>query len=177
MALIVHGLACLAAGLGLRATARGFEVAPHPGLRWLVAAAEQLRAFAASFLCHWHVEQRQLDALDAVRRDLKAGESSDDEALKRLDRAPCWVWTAMAPQSKLRVGVDIGSRPLAMAPRVVPQVTRVLAPPWGPLFWTDGFTADRTAILAHVGCWMPPERRQDKGPRPQPRWRPRPELL
>src|SRR4030095_13884597 len=47
---IVRVLACLAEGLGIRATARVFEVAPHTVLQWLVEAAEQLRAFSAYFL-------------------------------------------------------------------------------------------------------------------------------
>jgi len=46
-----------------------------------------------------------------------------------------------------------------------------------PLFLTDGFNAYRTAILAHFGHWVQPERRQAKGPRPKPRWLPFPELL
>jgi hypothetical protein len=46
-----------------------------------------------------------------------------------------------------------------------------------PLFLTDGFNEYKTAILAHFGHWMQPERRQDKGPRPKPRWMPLPELL
>jgi hypothetical protein len=57
VALIVHVLACLAEGLGIRATARVFEVAPTTVLQWLVEAAEQLRAFSAYFLCDLHVEQ------------------------------------------------------------------------------------------------------------------------
>jgi IS1 family transposase len=175
--LIVHVLACLAEGLGIRATARVFEVDPTTVLSWLVEAAEQLRAFSAYFLCNLHVEQLQLDELYAVLRDLKAGEISDDEAMKRLNRAPSWVWTAMAPQSKLLVVVDIGSRTLAMAQRVVHQVTRVLAPHCVPLFLTDGFKEYRTAILTHFGSWMQPERRQDKGPMPKPRWMPLPQLL
>jgi len=61
--LIVHVLACWAEGLGRRATARVFEVAPHTVLHWLVEAAEQLKAFAASFLCNIHVHQLQLDEL------------------------------------------------------------------------------------------------------------------
>jgi hypothetical protein len=81
-------LACLAEGLGIRATARVFEVAPHTGLQWLVEAAEPRRAFSASFLCNLHLEQRQLDALYAVLRALKAGESSEDAAIKRLERSP-----------------------------------------------------------------------------------------
>src|SRR5262247_3493034 len=164
-------------GLGIRATARVFEVAPHTVLQWLVAAAEQLRAFSAYFLCDLHLEQLQLDELYAVLRDRKAGEISDAEAIKRLERSPSWVWTAMDPQSKLLVVVDVGSRTLAMAQRVVHQVTEVLAPGCVPLLLTDGFKEYRTAILAHFGSWMQPERRQERGPMPKPRWLPLPELL
>jgi hypothetical protein len=71
--LIVRVLGCLAEGLGIRATARVFEVDPNTVLSWLVEAAEQLRAFAASFLCDLHVTQVQLDELYAVLRDVKAG--------------------------------------------------------------------------------------------------------
>jgi IS1 family transposase len=175
--LIVRVLACLAEGLGIRATARVFEVAPHTVLQWLSEAAEQLRAFSAYFLCDLHLEQLQLDELYAVLRELKAGAINDDEAIKRLERSPYWVWTAMDPRSKLLVVVDVGTRTLAMAQRVVHQVTRVLAPGCVPLFLTDGFKEYGTAILAHFGHWIQPERRQDKGPMPKPRWMPRPELL
>jgi hypothetical protein len=34
-----------------------------------------------------------------------------------------------------------------------------------------------TALLTHCGQWRQPERRQDKGPMPKPRWMPLPELL
>jgi hypothetical protein len=54
---IVHVLACLAEGLGIRATARVFEVAPNTVLHWLVEAAEQLQAFTSYFLCEVHVQQ------------------------------------------------------------------------------------------------------------------------
>ena len=177
VALIVRVLACLAEGLGIRATARVFEVAPNTVLQWLVEAAEQLRAFSAYFLCDLHLEQLQLDELYAVLRDLKAGEISDDEAIKRLERSPSWVWTAMDPRSKLLVVVDVGSRTLAMAQRVVHQVTQVLAPGCVPLFLTDGLKDYGTALLTHFGSWMHPERRQGKGPMPKPRWMPLPELL
>jgi len=55
--LIVHALACLAEGLGMRATARVFEVDPNTVLPWLVEAAEQLHTFSAYFLCDVHVKQ------------------------------------------------------------------------------------------------------------------------
>ena len=63
-----------------------------------------------------------------------------------------------------------------MAQRVVHQVTQALAPGCVPLFFTDGFKEYRTAILAHCGYWVQPERRQDKGPLPKPRWMPLPAL-
>ena len=175
--LIVRVLACLAEGLGIRATARVFAVAPHTVLQWLVEAAEQLRAFSAHFLCDLHLEQLQLDELYAVLRDLKAGAISDDEAIRRLERSPYWVWTAIDPTSKLLVVVDVGSRTLAMAQRVVHQVIQVLAPDSVPLFLTDGLKDYGTALLTHCGQWMHPERRQDKSPIPKPRWMPLPGLL
>jgi IS1 family transposase len=175
--LIVHVLTCLAEGLGIRATARVFEVDAKTVLQWLVEAAEQLRAFSRYFLCDVHVEQLQLDELYAVLRDLKAGAINDDEAIQRLERSSYWVWTAMDPKSKLLLVVDVGTRTLAMAQRVVHQVGQVLAPSCVPLFLTDGFTEYRTAILAHFGQWIQPARRRDIGPLPQPRWFPVPELL
>ena len=172
--LIVRVLACLAEGLGIRATARVFEVAPNTVLQWLVEAAEQLRAFSAYFLCDLHLAQLQLDEVYAVLRACKAGAISDDEAIQRLERSPAWVWTAIDPTGKLLVVVEVGSRTLAMAQRVVHQVTQVLAPGCVPLFVTDGLKDYATALLTHFGQWRQPARRREKGPLPKPRWVPYP---
>jgi hypothetical protein len=83
----------------------------------------------------------------------------------------------MDPTSKLLVVVDIGSRTLAMAQRVVHQVVQMLAPGCVPLFLTDGFKAYTTALLTHFGQWVRPARQQTAGPMPKPRWIPLPELL
>ena len=175
--LIVRVLACLAEGLGIRATARVFEVDANTVLHWLVEAAEQLMAFSAYFLCDLHVKQLQLDELYAVLRDLKAGAINEDEAIQRLERSPYWVWTAMDPNSKLLLVIDVGTRTLEMAQRVVHQVVQRLAPGCVPLCLTDGLKDYGTAFIAHFGQWMQPARRRDKGPMPQPRWVSRPELL
>jgi transposase-like protein len=74
-----------------------------------------------------------------VLREVKAGESRDDEAVERLERSPYWVWTAMDPESKLLVVVDVGTRTLARAQRVVHHLVQVLALGCVPLFLTDGF--------------------------------------
>src|SRR5262245_40551059 len=161
----------------MRATARVFEVDANTVVHWLVEAAEQRRAFSASFLCALHVKQRQLDALYAVLRNLKAGAISDDEATQRLERSPSWVWTAMAPDSKLLLVIDVGTRTLEMAQRVVHQVAQRVAPTCMPLWLSDGFKGYLPAILGHCGVWVQPERRQATGPVPKPRWMPRPGLL
>src|SRR5438093_6915248 len=161
--LIVRVLACLAEGLGIRATARVFEVDPNTVLDWLVEAAEQLRAFSASFLCDVHVQQLQLDELYAVLREVKTGEISEDEAIKRLERSTSWVWTAMDPQRKLLLVIDVGTRTLERAQRMVHQVVQRLAPDCVPLFLTDGLKDYGTAFLTHFGQWIQPARRRDQG--------------
>jgi IS1 family transposase len=175
--LIVHALACLAEGLGIRATARVFEVDPNTVLRWLVEAAEQLTAFSAYFLCEVHVNQLQLDELYAVLSAVKDGDLSEAQAIRRLSRSPHWVWVAIDPESKLLLAVDVGDRTLAMAQRVVHHVAQVLAPDCAPLFLTDGFREYLTALLTHYGQWVQPSRRQAQGPAPKPRWMPLPHLL
>src|SRR5262247_1480384 len=174
--LIVHVLACLAEGLGIRATARVFEVEPHTVLHWLVEAAEQLRAFSGYCLCDLHVRQIQLDELYAVLSAVKGGALSEDEAIRRLSRSPQWVWTTMDPETKLLLVIEVGTRTLAMAQRVLHQVAQCLAPACLPLCLTDGYKEYATALLTHFGQWVQPPRRQATGPPPKPRWMPRPGL-
>jgi hypothetical protein len=52
-----------------------------------------------------------------------------------------------------------------------------LVPGCVPLFLTDGFKEYATALLAHYGHWVQPERRQAQGPAPKLRWRHLPQLL
>jgi transposase-like protein len=175
--LIVRVIACLAEGLGIRGTARVFEVDPNTVLQWLVEAAEQLQAFSRHVLHDVRVRQVQLDELFALLSAVKAGEVSEAEAIERLERMSQWVWVAMDPESKLLLAIDVGHRTLAMAQRVVHQVAQVLAPDCAPLFLTDGFREYLTALLTHYGSWVQPPRRQVTGPAPKPRWMPQPQLL
>jgi IS1 family transposase len=101
---------------------------------------------------------------------------SEDDALKRIEHARHWVWTAIDPVSKLLVAIAVGPRTLEMAQRVVHQVVVVLAPDCVPAWFSDGFKGYLPAILSHFGLWVHPERRQDKGPWPKPRWLPLPGL-
>jgi hypothetical protein len=175
--LIVRVIACLAEGLGIRGTARVFEVDPNTVLQWLVEAADQLRAFSQYFLHDLHLTQVQLDELYAVLSALKAGKVSEDEAIEHLSRSPYWVWVAMDPKSKLVLTLDVGARTLAMAKGVVHQVAQLVAPDCVPVFLTDGYKDYFTAILTHFGYWRQAPRRQATGPAPKPCWMPLPHLL
>jgi IS1 family transposase len=175
--LIVRVIACLAEGMGIRGTARVFEVDPNTVLQWLVEAAEQLRAFVQHFLHDIRLHQVQLDEVFALLSAVKVGEVSEAEAIERLERSPQWVWVAMDPESKVLLAIDVGDRTLAMAQRVVHHVAQILAPDCAPLFLTDGFREYLTALLTHYGQWVHPPRRQATGPLPKPRWLPQPQLL
>jgi hypothetical protein len=159
--LIVRVIACLAEGLGIRGTARVFEVDANTVLQWLVEAAAQLQAFSQHVLHDVRVRQVQLDELFALLSAVKDGAVSTADAIARLERTPQWVWVAMDPESKLLLAIDVGDRTLAMAQRVVRPVAQLLAPDCAPLFLTDGFRAYMTALLAHYGYWVQPPRRQD----------------
>jgi uncharacterized protein with von Willebrand factor type A (vWA) domain len=87
------------------------------------------------------------------------------------------VWGAIDPVTKVLLAIDVGERTLAMAQRVVPQVTQVLAPGGVLLFLTDGFKEYTTALLTHYGQWVQRARRQAPGAAPKPRWMPLPGLL
>jgi hypothetical protein len=177
VALIVHVIGCLAEGLGIRGTARVFEVDPHTVLPWLMEATEQRRAFAQYFLHDLHLTQVQLDELDAVLSALQDGTISEEGATERLSRSPHGVWAALAPESTLRLTIEVGDRTRAMAQRVVHQVAQRLAPDGAPLFLTDGFKESATALLTPYGQGVQPARRQAAGPAPKPRWLPLPGLL
>jgi hypothetical protein len=83
----------------------------------------------------------------------------------------------MDPERQRLLGMDVGPPTLALAPRGVPHVAGLCAPPGVPRWVTDGRKASGTALLPPVGDGRPPERRQTPGPRPQPRWMPRPQCL
>jgi IS1 family transposase len=175
--LIVHVIGCLAEGLGIRGTARVFEIDPNTVLQCLVEAAEQLQAFSAYFLHDLHLHQVQLDELYAVLSAVRDGEMSEDEAIEHLSTSHRWVWTAIDPESKLMLSALVGERSQAMAQAILHQIAQLLAPGCIPLFLSDGNPSYLPAIVRHFGYWVQPPRRHAKGSAPKPRWMPLPGLL
>jgi hypothetical protein len=124
--------------LGIRGTARVFEIDPNTVLRWLVEVAEPLQAFSAYYLHELPIKQIQLDELYAVLSAVRDGAMSEAEAIERLSRSPHWVWTAIDPETKLLLSAQVGDRTLAMAQAVLHQIAQLLAPGGVPLFLSDG---------------------------------------
>jgi hypothetical protein len=96
---------------------------PNTVLHWLIEVAAHLEAFSRYFLRDVDVEQVQMDELCALLSAVKDGEVSESQALQRLARSSPWVGVAMDPVCQLILAVDVGERTLAMAQRLVPQVT------------------------------------------------------
>ena len=174
--LIVRVLACLAEGLGMRATARVFEVAPKTVLQWLVEAAEQLRAFSAYFLCDCMWSRCNLTNCTRCCGPSKPVRS----ARMRRSSAGALALLGMdghGPQEQIAGGHRCG------LPHPGDGATRRASGGEGVSAGLCAAVFDRrvqrygTAILRHCGSWIQPERRQDKGPMPKPRWMPLPELL
>jgi hypothetical protein len=163
--------------LGIRGTARVFEIDPNTVLQWWVEAAEQLHAFSASFLHELHLNQVQLDALYAVLSAVRDGNVSAADAIERLSQSPHWVWTASAPESQLLLSVQGGDRTRALAQRFVHHLTQVLARDCAPLFLTNGCHESMIALLTPYGHWVQLPRRHATGPLPKPRRMPLPHLL
>jgi hypothetical protein len=175
--LIVHVIACLAEGLGIRGTARVFEIDPNTVLHWLMETAEQLQAFSTYFLHDLNLNQVQLDELYAILSAVRDGEMSEGEAIDHLSTSPRWVWTAIDPESKLMLSAQSGDRSPAMAQAVLHQIAQLLAPGCVPLFLSDGNPSYLPAIVRHFGHWVQMPRRHAKGSAPKPRWMPLPGLL
>jgi hypothetical protein len=129
------------------------------------------------FLHDLHLNQVQLDELYATLSAVRDGELSEADAIERLSTSPLWVWTAIEPESKLMISLQVGDRGLAMAQAVLHQITQLLAPGCIPLFLSDGNPNYLPAIVSHFGHWVQPSRRHAKGSAPKPRWMPLPGLL
>ena len=138
----------------------------------MVKATEQLQAFSAYLLRELQINQVQLDELYAVLSAVRDGDVNEAEAVERLSRSPLWVWTAIDPESKLLLNVQVGPRTLAMAQAMLHQITQLLAPGCVPLFLSDGYAHYLTAMVTHFGHWVQPPRCQARGPAPRPRWMP-----
>jgi IS1 family transposase len=87
-----------------------------------------------------------------------------------------WVWVAFAPVWRLVLAFVVGKRTQASANLLLERVVHV-TDAQVPFFTSDQLAEYRTALLHSYGQWYQPVRQGTRGPHPQQRRVPRPDLL
>src|SRR5918912_1258980 len=87
-----------------------------------------------------------------------------------------WVWIAFAPIWRLELAFVVGKRTQPSANLLLERVVHV-TDAHVPFFTSDQLAEYRTALLHVYGQWYQPVRQGTRGPHPQPRRVPRPDLL
>jgi len=163
-------LKALAEGLGIRATARVFDVDPNTVEGWLREAAKHMQAVSLHLLHDLQLTQVQIDELWALLGKCDLNENQEKSKGKR------WVWVGTDPVSKLWLASVVGDRSQECAQLLIHAILLLLAPGCVPLFLSDQWSAYANALLTHFGQWVPVPRRHRLGRPPKPRWQPLPNL-
>lgn len=168
---VYRALASLAEGMGIRATARVFEVDKDTVLLWLKRAGEHCRQVSYYLMQNLHVDQVQLDELWTFVNK-KEGKLSVWERL-HTEYGDTWIWTAVDPVHKLVLAFLVGEREEEQAEGLLKRLFSVLVKGCLPLLTSDklphyaqasGFNrcvrAAEVAILNHASrrrtiCTMP----------------------
>jgi len=167
---VYRALACVAEGLGIRATARVLGVKPEDVLRWLRRAGQHTELVSAYLMRNLHVEQIQLDELwTFVRKKEKT--LSAWEAL-HTEWGDTWIWTAVDPASKLVLAFLVGEHTETEAVGIVGRLKAVLAEGCLPLFTSDQLPHYIQALLQVFGRWVQSVRNGTRGRFPHPRLEP-----
>ena len=95
-------------GLGIRGTARVFEVDPKHGAAVAGGGGRAAAGLRAASCTIYASTRRNSDELFALLSAVKNGEVNEAEAITRLERSPQWVWVALDPESKLLLAIDVG---------------------------------------------------------------------
>ena len=159
-------LVSLAEGVGIRKTARIFDLDPNTVQAWLGQAAEHMEAVSHYLLHDLHLSQVQVDELWALLGKRNGAE-----------RAKQWVWVGVEASTKLWLATVVGDRSQACAQLLIHAIRLLLAPGCLPLFTSDGWSAYGAALLTHFGQWVDIPRQHALGRPPKPRWQAIPGLL
>jgi IS1 family transposase/transposase-like protein len=159
-------LTSLAEGVGIRKTARIFDLDPNTVQEWLRQAGVHTESVSHYLLHNLHLTQVQVDELWA-----HLGKRDGEE------KATAWVWVGVDAPTKLWLATIVGDRSQTCAQLLIHDIVALLTPGCMPLFTSDQWSAYGTALLTHFGQWVETQRQHTRGRPPKPRWLPLPELL
>jgi len=164
----------LAEGVSLRSAARIIQIDKDTACAWLHRAAQHCRLV---MLHLWHnlpVTECQLDELwsfvHTKEQNLYAAK------LFCETYGDAWVWIAFAPVWRLVLAFVVGKRTQESANLLLSRVVHV-TDEHIPFLRSDQLAEYRTALLHAYGQWYQPARRGTRGPPPQRRRVPHPDLL
>ncbi len=164
----------LAEGVSLRSTARIVQMDKDTACAWLHRAAHHCRLVMLSLWRQLPVAECQLDELwsfvHTKEQNLHAAK------LFCETYGDAWVWVAFAPIWRLVLAFVVGKRTQASANLLLERVVHV-TDAQVPFFTSDQLAEYRTALLHTYGQWYQPVRQGTRGPHPQRRRVPRPDLL
>ena len=167
---IYRALKALAEGVGIRATARIFDVEADTVLLWLRRAGEHSQQVSAYLMRNLKVEQAQLDELwTFVHKKEKA--LSAWEKL-HTEYGDTWVWIVFDPLNKLVLAILIGEHEEEQAVGVLSYFKACLVENCLPLLTSDQLPHYLQAILRVFGRWVQPQRKGKRGRHPKPRLEP-----
>jgi IS1 family transposase len=171
---VYRALKALAEGVGIRATARIFDVDVDTVLRWLRRAGQHSEKVSAYLMRNLQVEQAQLDELWTFVRKKEKTLSAWEKL--HTEYGDTWVWVVFDPVNKLVLALLIGEHETGQAVSLLDRFKARLVEGCLPLLTSDQLSHYVQAILRVFGRWVQPERKGDRGRFPEPRLEPPEEL-
>jgi len=171
---IYHALGCLAESMGIRPTARVFQVKKDTVLRWLRRAGQHSAQVSDYLMRNFQVEQVQLDELWTFV--LKKEKTLSAWEKLHTEYGDNWIWTAIDPVHKLVLAFVVGDHEEPQAVGLLKKLKAVLAKGCTPLFTSDQLPHYTSAILKVFGRLVYPKRKGFRGRFPNPRFEPSADL-
>src|SRR6266496_69173 len=157
-----------------RSSARIVQIDKDTAAAWLDRAARHCRTVMLCLWQHLPVTECQLDELWSFVHTKE--QNLFVAKLFCETYGDAWVWVAFAPIWRLVVAFVVGKRTQASANLLLERVVHV-TDAQVPFFTSDQLAEYRTALLHTYGQWYQPVRQGTRGPHPQRRRVPRPDLL
>ena len=164
----------LAEGVSLRSAARIIQIDKDTACAWVDRAAQHCRLVMLHLWQNLPVAECQLEELWSFVHTKEQHLPTAKLVCETYGDA--WVWIAFAPVWRLVLAFVVGKRTQESANLLLSRVVHVTDEKV-PFFTSDQLAEYRTALLHTYGQWYQPLRRGTRGPQPQRRRVPRPDLL
>jgi IS1 family transposase/transposase-like protein len=145
-------------------------------LEWLTRAAAKAEDINQHLLREVHVTQVQLDEMwNFIRRKASCEAVDEVESPSHAEDGRQWIWLSFAPEYRLILAAVVGPRVFETALLLIQITARIVC--GIPVFFSDGFSCYKEALLAVYGHLKEFERTGKRGRPRNPVTEPAPELV